>query len=98
MRLDVLAHVGDRALRGDAEHLRQDERRDRLHDRRAAGDQRERHQQLCLLLADDVVDQILGRRRQDEAGEPVDEHQDQAERQPAAARQISARASSHAPA
>ncbi len=33
VRLDALAHVGDRALRRDAEDLRQRERRHRLHER-----------------------------------------------------------------
>ncbi len=38
-------------------------------------------------LADDVVDQVLGRGGQDEADQAVDEHQRQAEREPALARQ-----------
>ena len=69
VRLDPAPHVGDRALRGHAEHLRQREGRDRLDERRGAGRQRERHQQLGALLPDDVVDQVLRGRRQHEARE-----------------------------
>ena len=36
MLFDAPAHVGDRLLRGDAENLRQAERRDGLNDRRGA--------------------------------------------------------------
>src|SRR6185503_16910269 len=86
VRLDAAPHVGDGALRGDAEHLRQRERRRRLHDRRAAGRERQRHQQLGVALADHVVDQVLGAGRQDQAGDAVDHHQDETEGQPAAAR------------
>ena len=39
---DAPPHVGDRLLRGDAEDLRQAERRDRLHDGRAGRDPRQR--------------------------------------------------------
>ena len=46
VRLDAPPHVGDRALRGDAEDLRQRERRDRLDERRGAGRERQRHQQV----------------------------------------------------
>ena len=41
VRLHALAHVGDRALRGDAEDLRQRKRRDRLHERGGASRQRD---------------------------------------------------------
>ena len=86
VRLDAPAHVGDRALRGDAEHLRERERGDRLDERRGAGRHRERHEQVRPPLADDVVDEELRGGGQDEAGEPVDEHQRQPERQAALAR------------
>ena len=67
VRLDAPAHVGDRALRRDAEHLREREGRHRLDDRRRAGGERQRHQHLRSALADDVVDQELGGRGQDQA-------------------------------
>ena len=42
LRLHALAHVGDRALRGHAEDLRQRKRRHRLHERRGSRGQRDR--------------------------------------------------------
>ena len=87
VRLDPPPHVGDRPLRGDAEHLRQREGRHRLDDGRGTGRERQRHQQVGVPLADDVVDQELGRRRQDEPDQAVDEHERQTERQPSLARQ-----------
>ena len=86
MRLDAAPHVGDGALRRHAEHLRQRERRDRLDQRRGAGGEAPAAQQIGAVLPDDVVDEVLGGAGQDEAGEAVDEHQHQPERQPAAAR------------
>ena len=86
VRLDVLAHLGDRALRGDAEHLRVGERRRRIDDGRRAGGQRQRRQQFPVALLNHVVHQVLGRRRQHEAGQAIDEHQAEAEREPLAVR------------
>ena len=86
VRFDAAAHVGDRALRGHAEHLRQRERRHRLDEGRGAGGERQRHQQVRAPLADHVVDQVLRRRRQHQPGEPVDQHQREPETQAAAAR------------
>ena len=51
VRLDVLAHVGDGALRGDAEDLRVGERGDRVDERRAADGHRQLRQQIPVLLA-----------------------------------------------
>ena len=85
VRLDAPAHVGDRALRRHAEHLRQRERRHRLDQRRGPGSQRQRHEQIRSAFPDDVVDQELRGRGQDQAGEPVDQHQRQPERQTALA-------------
>ena len=67
VRLDPPAHVGDRALRGDAEHLRQRERGDRLDERRRPGRERQRHEQLGAALPDHVVDQVLGGGGKDQA-------------------------------
>ena len=46
VRLDALAHVGDGALRRDAEDLRERERGDGLDERGRAGRERDRHQQV----------------------------------------------------
>ena len=87
VRFDPPAHVCDRTLRGNTQHLRQRERCNRLDDGRRAGGERQRHQQVGPPLADDVVNQVLGRGRKDEADDPVDEHQCQAEGEPTLARQ-----------
>ena len=51
-------------------------RADRLHERRGPDDPRERAAaDPSALLADDVVDEVLRRGRQDESRQPVDEHQ-----------------------
>ena len=81
VRLDALPHLGYRPLRGHAHHLRQREGGDRLHDRGEHGEAGERHQQVGAVFSDDVVDEDLGRPRQDEAGEPVDDHERQADRE-----------------
>ena len=86
VRLDAAAHVGNRLLRRHPEDLRQGERGDGLHQRRAAGEQRQRHEQVGALLPDDVVNQILGGRRQHQSRQPVHQHQRQAEGEPAAPR------------
>ena len=41
---------------------------------------------LTLVMPHDVVDQVLGGKRQNEAGHPADDHQQQAKRQHPAAR------------
>jgi hypothetical protein len=77
--LHVDAHVGDGALRRDAHHLRQGKRRDRLDDGRPAGRQRQRNQEVDLVLGQDVVNQVLGTGREDESGKPVHQHEHQAD-------------------
>ena len=84
VRLHALAHVGDGALRRDAEDLREPERGDGLDHRRRAGRQGERQQQVGAVIANNLVDQPLGGGRQDQAREPADEHQQQAEPEAAA--------------
>ena len=79
VRFDVLAHLGDGALRGYAEHLRQRERRDRLDERRGRGRHGQLRQQIPLIAQDHVVHQKLRGGGEDEAGEPVDDHQAEAE-------------------
>ncbi len=84
--LHLLAHVGDRALGGDAHDLRQGERRRRLDERRAGGRERERNEQVGALLSDDVVDEELRARREHQPREPVDEHEREADRELTAVR------------
>ena len=47
--------------------------------------QHQRRQQLRLMLADDIVDQIFGGHGQHQAAQPVDHHQHKAEREDACA-------------
>ena len=54
------------------------ERRRRLNDRRARRGGGERHEQVGAVLPDDVVDEELRRPGKDEPGEPVDDHQHEA--------------------
>ena len=84
MRLHAAAHVGDRLLGRHAEHLGQGKRRHRVDQGGRANGQGQRHQQLGAAVADDLIYQILRGRRGDEAGQPADKHQHEAERQPAA--------------
>ena len=67
MRLDRLPHLGDGALGGDAEDLREREGGRRLGDRRGADGEGDRGEQLEPPLADHLVDDELRARRQDEA-------------------------------
>ena len=50
----------------------------RIHERRRANGQRQRHEQVAALVPDDIVYQILGRGRGNESRDPADEHQDEA--------------------
>ena len=84
VRFDVLAHVGDGPLRGDAQDLGVTERRDRVHEGRHAHSQGKFRQQVPMVLEDHVVHQELRRVRQDEAGQPADDHHPEAQREPAA--------------
>ena len=63
-----------------------------------AGGQGELRQQIPVAFDDDIVHQVFGRERQDEAGEPIDHHQREAQAEPVRCAQMSPRASSHAPA
>ncbi len=78
---DLLAHLGDGALRRDAEHLRERERRHQFDERRSAGGHREAREQLPFAPEHDVVHQELRGRREDQTGEPVDHHQGEADGQ-----------------
>ena len=73
------AHLHDGPLRRHADHLRQRKRRDGLHQRRRADGQRQQQQQIEPVVGQDVVDEPLETRRQDEAAEPANDHQHEAE-------------------
>ena len=76
--LHALAHLGDGPLRRHSEHLGQREPRPGLDHRGPGGGEGEGHEEIGPPLGDDVVDDVAGHPRQDEAGEPADEHQGQA--------------------
>ena len=86
VRLDALAHVGDRALRRDAQNLRQRERGHRLHSVAATAASAIGVSRSVRPLPTTSSMSHLRRERQDQAGEAADEHQRQAERQAAAMR------------
>ena len=79
VRLDVLSHVGDRPLRGDAHDLGQRVSSDGLNDDSSCGGDCEGHEELGAVLSDDVIDEILGARRKDEPGEAIHQHQREAD-------------------
>ena len=81
MRLEPLAHVGDRALRGDAHHLREPERRRGLNQRRDAGGGGEWIEQPDSVLPDDVIDQELRARGEHEPRELIDDHERESDRE-----------------
>jgi len=74
VRLHGAPHVGDGALRRHAENLRYAESGDGLNQGGPAGRERERHEQLGVVLVDHPVDHPLGGGGQDQPGKPVDEH------------------------
>ena len=87
MLLDLLAQLGDQALAGFGEKLREGERGDALNQCRAKHGEHQRRQQRDLMLAYHVIDQEPGGIRQHQPAEAVDDHQAQAERQQFAPRQ-----------
>ena len=84
--LHPAAQLGDQLLRGFGERLGQGERGQALNQGRREHDSDQRIEQMEMLLADDVVDQILGGSRQHQAGDAVDHHQPQAEAKQGTAR------------
>ncbi len=75
------AQLGDGALRGHAEDLRQCVTRERRDDRRQRTDRRQLPEHLVMLLVEDVVDQVLRRARHDDAGQTINEQQRDADEQ-----------------
>ena len=84
--LHLTAQVGDHFLRGFREELGQSERGEALNDGGAKDAQNDGSQQLDLLLADDIVHEILCGGWQDQSGDPVDGHEQEAQSQQATAR------------
>ena len=81
MRLKLLPHVGDGALSGNAHHLGEPEGRRGLNQRRDACGGGERVKQVSLVLADDVIDQVLRARGKHETRELIDDHERKADRE-----------------
>ena len=75
MRFDVLAHFRDRALRRDSQDLGVQERGHGANDRCETRGKGEPGQQFPMLLRDDVVNEILRRRREHQIRQPADDHQ-----------------------
>ena len=81
MRLNGFAHVGNRSLGRDTQHLRKSKRADCLNESCAARGQRQRQQQLAATLHDDAIDQELETPWQDQTHQPINDHQQTAQRQ-----------------
>src|SRR5205823_2275985 len=75
--LDLDAQVGDQALRRLAQQLHQRKRRDSLHEHCRADDHHQRLQQLQIALLHHVVDQVLSRAWQHQAGQAVDQYEEE---------------------
>ncbi len=76
--LDLHAQLGDEALAGFGEKLRERERSDSLNDRGKDDDADDDGQQAKLMLAHNVIDEVAGGSRQDETASAVDDHQKEA--------------------
>ena len=87
---DVLLHLapqlGDQSLALLGKQLREGERGDALNDGGGENRADDPFQQVDLVLVDHVIDQKLGGAGQDQAAQPADDHQQEAEREFAAAR------------
>ena len=86
MPLHSAAQFGNQPLRLFGEQLGQRERRDALQDGGPENRQHQRFEQRVLAGADDIIDQVLGRTRQNHAGPEIDQHQEEAQAELGAAR------------
>ncbi len=84
MGLDGAPHVGDGALARDADDLREREAGRGLDERGGGDDERQRQEQVCAVLREHVVDRELRAGRQHQAGQPVHDHEDEADGERAA--------------
>src|SRR5690606_24756675 len=82
--LDGAPHVGDGALARDADDLREREAGRGLDERGEGDDERERHEQVGAILPEHGVDRELRAGRQHQAGQPVHDHEGEADGQRAA--------------
>ena len=82
--MQVTAHVHDRGLGGDAHEAGEQERGAGLDEGCRDDSEREGAEHGRILPVDHVVDQVLAGSRQDESGEPDDDDEDEAGRQPPA--------------
>ena len=80
---DVLLHaaaqLGDEALGGLGERLREGEGGDALHDGGEQHDSDQGHQPVGVMLADDVIDQEFGGGGEHQPGDPVDDHENESQ-------------------
>ena len=81
--LNAAAQLRDQPLRFLGKQLGEREGRDALHDGGAEHREHQRLEQVRPVLADDVIDQVLGGRRQHQPAQPVDHHEHEAQRQQA---------------
>ena len=87
MRLHLFADLHDGTLGCKAQHLRERERGDGLHERGRSSRQGERHQEVGTLVDVDLIDQKLRGGGQHQPGEAIDEHQPKAQDEPLSMRQ-----------
>ena len=82
--LDFAAHVGDDALGGFGQNLADGKGTGGLDDGGGNYGGHQRHQHFVIPFADDVIDQVLGGGRQDEAGTPGNDDEDDTDEELAA--------------
>jgi hypothetical protein len=80
VRLNILSHVQDRSLGGNADDLRKRVSGSGLNENGSSRSKRQGNEQLDPVFAEDVVNQVLRARGQYKTGEPIDEHERQSNR------------------
>lgn len=83
--LDLGAELGDHALRGFREKLREGVGAESLDEGGGENGKNDGNEEMDLALGEDVVDEEFRRGGEDEAGEAVDDHEDEAEGENSAA-------------
>ena len=82
--VDFLSEIGNRFLCGETENLRECVIGDGADGCGDAGDEHDLSKEIEPVMDDHAVDQVFGRAGENDAGEPVDHHQRQAESEPSA--------------
>ena len=77
MLLELDAQIGDQSLRGLAEQLGQCKGSHRLDQDCGADNQGDPVEQLDIVFLNHVINQILGRARKYQTGQPIDDDQDE---------------------